>query len=136
LSPSINPRNNPAAAGFTLIEALVSLAILAIALAAIGRLAASSSRSAVTVERHLGEVETTQAIIAGMPDRKDLFVPSLTGEVAGHRWSLDMAPAIGAPVDPKARSVWTPQQVTLRVLSPSGALVRFDTLRLIKAPAP
>ena len=39
-------------------------------------------------------------------------------------------------IDPEAPSVWTPQQVTLRVLSPSGALVRFDTLRLVKAPAP
>jgi general secretion pathway protein I len=136
LSPTINARNNPATAGFTLIEALVSLAVLAISLAAIGALAASSSRSALTVERHLAEVETTQAIIAGMPDRKDLFVPNLTGDVAGYRWGLDTAPAIGAPVDPKAPSAWTPQQITLRVLSPSGALVRFDTLRLVKAPAP
>ncbi len=134
MSRSINPRNSGSDAGFTLIEALVSLAVLAISLAAIGGLAASSSRSGVYVERHLAEVETAQAIVAGMPDRRDLAVENLTGEMAGHRWSLDMAPMIGAYVDPKAASAWTAQQIVLRVQSPSGALLRFDTLRLVRRP--
>jgi general secretion pathway protein I len=137
LSRLINPYppSSDADAGFTLIEALVALAMLAISLAAIGGLAASSSRSGLYVERHLAQIETAQAIVAGMPDRKDLAAGIVSGELVGHSWSLDMAPIMSAIVDPKAASVWSPQQIVLRVQSPSGALLRFDTVRLIKRPS-
>jgi general secretion pathway protein I len=129
------PRNEPANAGFTLVEALVSLAVLAISLAAIGGLAASSYRSGLYVERHVAEVETAQAIISGLPDRKDLATGSLTGEMADHRWRVDAAPY---PADfvASAKTVWSPQEVIVRVESPSGALLRFDTIRLVKRAGP
>jgi general secretion pathway protein I len=132
----INPRNSDAESGFTLVEALVSLAVLAISLAAIGGLAASSARSGLYVERHLAEVETAQAIVAGLPDRKDLGPGDLSGEMASHHWRLDVSPLPDEIVDPKAASAWSPQEIVIRIESPSGALLRFDMLRLVKRTPP
>jgi general secretion pathway protein I len=129
------PRNKDARAGFTLVEALVSLAILSIALAAIGALAASNIRSGLYVERHLAEVETAQAIVTSLPGRGELPAGNLTGEIADHRWSVDAAPYLGDLVDPKAASAWSPQTILVRVLSPSGALLSFDMIRLARRPA-
>jgi general secretion pathway protein I len=126
-----SPQNSDAQKGFTLIEALVSLAVLAISLAAIGGLAASSARSGLYVERHLAEVETTQAIFAGLPDRKDL-AESGTGETAGHAWRVDVSPFLADFIDPKAASAWSPRQIVVSVQSPSGAVLRFQTVRLVK----
>jgi len=132
LSRSIRRKNSAGDAGFTLVEALVSLALLAIVLASIGGLAASSSRSALHIERHLAEVETAQAVIAGLPDRKDLATGSLAGEMANHRWRVDAAPY--APGLAGA-SDWSPQQIVVRVESPAGALVRIDMIRLVRRAA-
>jgi general secretion pathway protein I len=129
------PRNKDARAGFTLVEALVSLAILSIALAAIGALAASNIRSGLYVERHLAEVETAQAIVTSLPGRGELPAENLTGEIADHRWSVDAAPYLGDLVDPKAASAWSAQTILVRVLSPSGALLSFDMIRLARRPA-
>jgi general secretion pathway protein I len=131
----IVPRNKGASAGFTLVEALVSLAVLAISLAAIGGLAASSYRSGLYVERHLAAVETAQAIVTGLPDRKDLAGGSLTGETAAHSWRVDTAPYLADFVAPTKTTVWSPQEIVVRVESPTGALLRFDTIRLVKKAA-
>lgn len=128
-------QNDEARAGFTLVEALVSLAVLAISLAAIGGLAASTVRSGLYVERHLAEIETTQAIVAGLPSRNDLRAGSLTGEMGDHRWSVDTEPYPANFIDPKGASVWSPQAIVVRVRSPTGALLRFDMIELVRRAA-
>ena len=52
-------------AGFTLIEVLVALAVVAISLAAIGSLIAVTTRGARAVGLHLTLVETARAIVTG-----------------------------------------------------------------------
>ena len=123
------------AAGFTLVEALAALTVMAIAMTAIGALANSSIRSSLYVERHLAEIETARKIIAGMPSRKDLAVGSLTGTLDNHQWRIDSTPFPNALVQSGAPLVWEPQRLALRVLSPSGAIVEIDTVRLKRRAA-
>ena len=120
-------------AGFTLIEALVALAVMGAGLAAIGPLAGSSLRAGLYAERHLAQIETARKIIAGMPSREALPVGRLSGALDAHDWRIDSA-LIGAPAT-VGDSLWTPQRIEVSVRSPSGAMLKIDTIRLRRQAA-
>jgi general secretion pathway protein I len=119
-----------ASAGFTLIEALVALAVTAVSLAAIGLLVAGNIRGSSRIEQHLGLVETLQAVENGLPDRTSLSAGTLSGEMHGQAWSVDIAPFPGDFVNPRAAQFWTPQTIVVMVQSPSGAVLQLETIRL------
>jgi general secretion pathway protein I len=113
--------------GFTLIEALVALALIAASLAAIAGLMAANARATRVLDQRLALMETARTVLAGLPARNQLVPGSITGETSGHRWRVD----VGAlAVDDAPRSPWLPQVVTVRVEAPTGQLVRLDTVRL------
>ncbi|MGI8568498.1 MAG: hypothetical protein ACR2KT_05250 [Methylocella sp.] len=119
-----------ASAGFALIEALVALAVAAVSLAAIGLLMAGNIRGSGRIEQHLGLVATLRAVETGLPDRASLSTGTLTGEMHDQTWSVDIAPFPGDFVNPRAAQFWTPQIMVVKVLSPSGAVLRLETIRL------
>ena len=119
-------------AGFTLIEALAALAVMGAGLAAIGPLASSSLRAGLYAERHLAEIETARKIMAGMPSREALPVGRLTGALDAHDWRIDST-LIGAPAL-VGDAIWTPQRIEVLVRSPSGAMLKIDTVRLRRQP--
>ena len=119
-----------ASAGFTLIEALVALAVAAVSLAAIGLLMAGNIRGSGRIEQHLGLVATLRAVEAGLPDRASLSTGTLEGEMHDQAWSVDIAPFPGDFVNPRAAQFWTPQIIVIKVQSPSGAVLRLETIML------
>jgi general secretion pathway protein I len=119
-----------ATAGFTLIEVLVALAVVAISLAAIGSLIAVTSRGARAVGLHLTLVETARAIVTGLPDRDQLVPGNFSGEAAGHRWRVDVMPFYADFIDPAQETNWIPQTVVVRVQSPAGKVLQLNTVRL------
>ncbi len=119
-----------ASAGFTLIEALVALAVAAVCLASIGLLMAGNIRGSGRIEQHLGLVATLRAVETGLPDRASLSTGTLSGEMHDQTWSVDMAPFPGDFVNPRAAQFWTPQIIVIKVLSPSGAVLQLETIRL------
>ena len=119
-----------ASAGFTLIEALVALAVAAVSLAAIGLLVAGNIRGSGRIEQHLGLVETLRAVETGLPDRTSLSTGNLSDEMHGQAWSVDIAPFPGDFVNPRAAQLWTPQTIVIKVQSPSGAVLQLETIRL------
>jgi general secretion pathway protein I len=123
------------ARGFTLIEVLVALSVVAISLAAIGSLIAVTTGGARAVGLHLTLVETARAIITGLPDRNQLDLGSFSGESASHRWRVDVLPFYADFVDPQAPTIWTPQTVVVRVQSPSGKVLQVNTVRLRRKAA-
>ncbi len=116
-------------AGFTLIEALVALAVAAVSLAAIGLLVAGNIRGSGRIEQHLGLVETLRAVETGLPDRTSLSAGTLSDELHGQAWSVDSAPFPGDFINPRAAQ-WTPQTIVIKVQSPSGAMLQLETIRL------
>ena len=122
------------AAGFTLIEVVVALAVVAASLAAIGALAAVSMHGTLSIEQRLAFRETLRAIIAAVPDSRDFSVGTATGEIAGYRWRADISPFIASFVDPRSPSPWEPESVVIRVQSPSGQLLQINTVRLRRRP--
>jgi general secretion pathway protein I len=122
-------------AGFTLIEVLVALAVVAISLAAIGSLIAVTTRGARAIGLHLTLVETARTIVTGLPDRDKLVPGNFSGEAAGHRWRVDVMPFYADFVDLREPTNWIPQTVVVRVQSPAGKVLQVNTVRLRRRPA-
>ena len=131
MSRPTRSEHRQAVAGFTLVEVLVALAIVAVALTAIGSVMAATIRGTRSIDQHLSLVETARAIEAGLPDRGDLAVGSLTGVVGGYRWRLDVRPFQASFVDPQLPTRWVPQAITITVQSPAGQTLRINSIRLL-----
>jgi general secretion pathway protein I len=134
LCRSANPGFPGKEAGFALIEVLVALAVVAISLAAIGSLVAANIRATRDLDQRFALLETCQAIVTGMPDREQLVPGNVSGEIAEHRWRLDVLQFSANFIDPGQATPWVPQTVVIRVRSPGGQILRLDTVRLRRRP--
>ena len=130
----MNSRRTRGTEGFTLIEVLVALSVVAVTLSAIGSLIAVTIRGARSVSGHLALVETARAIMTGLPERGELGPGNFSGEAAGHRWRVDVLPFYADFVDPQ-KTDWVPQTVVVRVQSPSGPILQINTVRLRRVQA-
>ena len=129
MSPAPSSHDGPTA-GFTLIEVLVALAVVAISLVAIGSVMATTTRGVRSLEQHVSLMESARTIATNLPPRAQLVPGSLTGDIYGTRWRVDVVPFAGAGIPLVADSQWLPQTIRIRVQSPSGAFLGLDTVRL------
>jgi general secretion pathway protein I len=134
LSRSTRSKRRRATDGFTLIEVVVALAVIAVVLTAIGSLIAASVRGARALDYHLTLVETARAIETGLPDRADLKPGTLAGEVSGQRWRVDVRPLPAVEVETQKPTPWIPQSVVITVQSPGGSILQVNTVRLRPRP--
>jgi general secretion pathway protein I len=127
---SIEPAGGGRDGGFTLIEALVALAVVSVALTAIGMLISANVRATQSLDQRLALLQTTRAILSALPRRDELELGDTSGEVADHRWRLDVMPFVVDFVDPSVPAPWIPEALVLRVQAPTGEILRLDTVRL------
>jgi len=120
--------------GFTMIEVVVALAVVTIVLASIASLFGSVSNGARTIEQRITLIETARLIASGLLHGVDIPGDGLAGETLGHRWQVRLSPF--GEVDPVPESPWTPQNVVVRIRSPSGATLDLETVRLQKRVGP
>ncbi len=117
-------------AGFTIIEALVALAVVAVALGAIAAVIAANVRGTEVVEARLSLIGAARAVLTALPDRDQLTPGQLRGAFAAERWRIDVLPFAADFVDPARPTPWLPQTIVLRLQAPSGEIIRVDTVRL------
>ena len=134
-------------AGFTLIEVLVAIAVLAVVLGAIGAVVGNTVRTIRSVDRRLPLLETAQSLIASLPTRDALQPGTQSGTSGDFRWRIDAvllnrnvpdnaAAALSTAATAAAPKVsWVPLAITVRVQGAEGPPVRLDTVRLIPRPA-
>jgi general secretion pathway protein I len=134
--------------GFTLIEVLVAIAVLAVVLGAIGAVVGNTVRSIRSVDRRLPLLETAQSLIASLPAREALQPGTQTGASGEFRWRIDAvllnptaptdrlaaAAASDTAVSDKTKVTWAPLAITVRVQGSEGPPLRLDTVRLIPRP--
>lgn len=124
-------------AGFTLIEQLVVIAIIAVSLAAIGSLMNSSSRGAYRLEQRVSLLQAANSLLFdAMSSRDGMTNPRLAGAAWGHQWRMALRPVqsdLGLELPQNDR--WIPMREELVVKSPSGASMRLQTIRLQRLPA-
>lgn len=117
-------------AGFTLIEALVALSILAVALTSISALIASSAHGVRSIEGRLTRLETARAIMTALPARDRLVTGTLSGAIDNHSWRTDVLPFAAQGLSLQVRPQWVPQAVAVTVKAPNGAAMTINTIRL------
>jgi general secretion pathway protein I len=116
--------------GFTLIEALVALAIVAAMLSSIGAVIGTTVRGTRAIDQRLALSGAAETLLAALPPRDALKPGRQSGELAGHRWRIDVAPINAAAPDlPQARFV--PLAVNMRMQAPGGAAIQVTTVRLV-----
>jgi len=115
--------------GFTLIEALVALAIIAAVLSSIGSVIGTAVRGTRTIDQRLALGGAAETVLASLPPRNALTPGRQSGELAGHRWRIDVAPLNAAAPDPQIRFV--PLVVNMRMQGPGGAAIQVTTVRLV-----
>ena len=121
-------KTNGRDAGFTILEVLVAIAVVAICLTAIGALTGTTTRGVRSLEQHVDLVETARTLAASLPPRDRLAPGQVTGELYGRRWRMNVTslPENAALPD----SPWVPDTISIRVQSPSGAALDIETIRL------
>jgi prepilin-type N-terminal cleavage/methylation domain-containing protein len=128
LSPS--SRADTATGGFTLIEVVVALAVVAVVAAAIAALSSSNRRS---VGASIGRIQTalaarTQTIVLG--NRANIGTGFRNGQSGGFAWSYDSRPLETQRDGGDAPMPWAPYWVTVEVAGPGGARVLVNTIQL------
>ena len=119
-------------AGFTLIEALVALAIIAAVLSSIGAVIATTVKGTRSIDQRLALTGAAETLLAELPARNLLKPGRQSGELAGHRWRIDVAPMNAAAAErcpQKPRFV--PLAVNMRMQAPGGPAIQITTVRLV-----
>ena len=135
MSPARHQPTDRPEAGFTILEALIALAVVAVSIVAIGSVMSTNARGVRVLENHVALMQTAQAVLAtAIPPRKELAPGTRAGQLRDFRWQVDVGP-VGGDWDPGDADVaWIPELVTVRVRSPSGATVDLKTVRLMHRP--
>jgi general secretion pathway protein I len=119
-------------AGFTIIEVLVALALVAVVIVAIGSLMATNVRGVRSFEQHVALTQAARTVMTtGIPPRAALRAGTSSGQIDGYRWTVDVTPLGGEWSDPPSDAAWLPQLVRVRVKSLSGAVSDIRTVRLM-----
>jgi general secretion pathway protein I len=129
-------RSGDAQAGFTLIEVLIAITVVAVSLTAIGSVMATTTRGVRSLEQHISLIESARTIANNLPARAQLATGSLNGEIYGNRWRIDVIPFAGGGIPPVADSEWLPQTIRIRVQSPTGGSLNLETIRLQPRQSP
>jgi general secretion pathway protein I len=120
-------------AGFTIIEVLVALAIVAVSILAIGQLTSTNARGVRLLESHVALVQSAQTVLATeLPARDELAPGRMTGRNGDIRWQIDVSPAGGDWISDRDDVDWIPELVKLRVRGPTGSTLDLETVRLMR----
>lgn len=122
------------AAGFTLIEALVALAIIAVVLGTIGSVIATTVKGTRSIDQHLALAGTAETLLADLPARSLLKPGRQSGQLAGSRWRVDVAPMNVAGGNP-ATDRFVPLAVNLRLQRADGSAIQIATVKLVPRAA-
>jgi len=135
-SPRVGPAHGnltqPAGTrGFTLIEALAAIVILALALSALLSAHDTGLRGATAIDGHLQARLLAQSLLAQRSVDRALQAPS-RGHSGRFAWTVSVTPygRAVATVDPKAAQ-WKLYELTVTVAWPPGRQVQLSTLRLM-----
>jgi general secretion pathway protein I len=123
-------------AGFTLIEVLVALAVVALSLPVVGSVMFTSIKATVKVEQRVKLLAAYRTLELTLLDRSRLSPGVQSGEIDEVAWAMDVRPFdLGVPAAQGQRS-WLPLAITTTLRSASGETFQVETIRLVRIGAP
>lgn len=121
-------------AGFTIIEVLVALALVAVSVVAIQSVMATSANGVRKLERHVALEQMARSVMsATVPQRRALVEGQTSGRTSDYEWGMEVRPLggeWGLPSD-DSHTAWQPELVRIVVRSSTGATSDIRTIRLI-----
>ena len=136
MSPATPPPIDGRVAGFTIIEVLIALAVVAVSVVAIGSVMSTNVRGVRSLEQHVTLMQTARTIMTtGIPSRAELALGASSGKIDGYQWKVDVGPLGEDWAVAGADVAWIPALVRVRVRSPSGAVSDVRTVRLMHRPS-
>jgi general secretion pathway protein I len=131
-----SPIDGPAA-GFTIIEVLIALAVVAVSILAIGSVMSTNLRGVRSLEQHVTLMQTARSVMAAdVPPRAEIGIGTWSGRTNDHQWRIDVGPMGQEWSAAGDKAAWIPALVRIQVRSPSGAVMDLSTVRLLHAGAP
>jgi len=116
-------------AGFTLLEALVALAVVLAFAAVLGPHLSQARRIMVHAEGRVAAQVLLRSLLDAPFDRSSLAKASRKGEASELRWRIVAEPALAAaPGDPD-QPRWLPYRVTASVAWDSDQMITAETIR-------
>lgn len=121
-------------AGFTLLEAMVALILLALVLVPAYRLLTAGSRAAGAVDRHAMAQAIAEAQLDALSAESRLVPGAYPGNAGGYHWVLSVEPRRDGPFDGAAARGMAAYRVTVTVADDAGPVLDLTTTRLVAAP--
>ena len=122
-------------AGFTIIEVLIALAVVAVSIVAIGSVMSTNVRGVRTLEQHVTLIQIARSVMTtDIPPRAELGRGTLSGQINDYQWKIDVGPFGEDWTVPGTDVGWIPILVRIRVRSPTGAVSDLHTVRLMHGP--
>lgn len=128
MSTAHRPEPRPSESGFTLIEVLVALVLVAFSLSSIESLMAANTRTVRNLNEHLAMISVARTVETMIPDPGQRETGDSSGMLDGYDWRIDFRPFTAAGLRPSP--TWAARTAVITVTSPSGAVFTFDTVRL------
>jgi prepilin-type N-terminal cleavage/methylation domain-containing protein len=130
-SRSGRDKRNGRQAGFTLLEALVALALVLAFASTIGPFLSHARRIVTNAEGRVAAQVLLRSLINAPFDRSSLAGASREGETSGLRWRIDTEPA--AAVRAQDQPNWSAFRVVASVTWAPGQMIMAETIRLGKS---
>jgi prepilin-type N-terminal cleavage/methylation domain-containing protein len=118
-------------AGFTLLEALVALALVLAFASAVGPHLSQARRIMSNAEGRVAAQVLLRSLLNAPFDRSSLARAPREGETSGLRWRIDTEPA--AAVRARDEPSWSAFRVVASVTWAPGQVIMAETIRLGKA---
>jgi prepilin-type N-terminal cleavage/methylation domain-containing protein len=117
-------------AGFTLLEALVALAVVLVFAAALGPHLSQARRIMDHAEGRVAAQVMLRSLLDAPFDRFGLANASQKGEAGGLRWRIVAEPVLAAAPGAPDQSKWLPYRVTASVAWGADQVITAETIRL------
>ena len=130
--PSTGHRAGRGSAGFTLLEALIAIVILALSLGALLQLYGTGLRGIATIDDNLRARLLAQSVMAEISYDRRLRPGRLQGRLDQFAWTLSVAPFDDGDPAPQLPGPWTLHRLALTVTWPQGRRIVLQTLRMLR----
>ena len=114
----------------------MALAIIAAVLSSIAAVIGTTVKGTRMIDQRLALTGAAETLFAVLPPRNLLKPGRQSGELAGHRWRIDVAPMNVADTSdaPQTRR-FVPLAVNMRMQAPGGPAIQITTVRLVPKAA-